>query len=218
LPDEQVTETLEVAGKYPQLILLNHEFAVLGEPAIIPSAIVTLSVKLATYCGEEPAAELLDDTIPPQEDEKKTWWAKADAGLPAYAPFYPSRKTPVWWVGIANASVNRLITINKTTSLEEPKTVRLQFQAPPQSGTWTFQLVIKSDSYLGVDQYVDVPLTVLPDSHAPLIEEEDDISEPDELIGMPVVAKKKGRGEFDDSDDSDDPGEDDTPERGDFVE
>lgn len=122
---------------------------------MIPGAIVTLSVKLATYCGQEPPIESLDSSIVPDE-ENKSWWKSADVGKAAYAPFYPARKLPAWWVGLANASMGRLITVGKLTALDESKTLRLQFQAPPNAGEWTFQLVIKSDSFLGVDQFVDV--------------------------------------------------------------
>lgn len=222
LPEIQFEEVIRISHTFPRVMVLNHEFKVLGESAIIPNAIVTLCVKLVASYGPEPKFDSFDRSIPLEEDKKITWWEKPKIGKPAYAPFYPSKKTPVYYVGLANAPIGRLITINKATDIDTPKIVRLQFQAPPNSGTWTFQIVVKSDTFIGIDQYIDVVLKVHPDSASPLEEIEDDISEPDDVIHLPDEPKPKRRqerGEFDDSDDSEFFEEQESPEMDpDFVE
>lgn len=217
LPDDQFSDVITATKLFPHVVILNHKFEVLGEPAIIPHAIVTLSMKLVEIFGEDPPDGTHDTTIEPQEEGagKKSWWEKNNKGAPAYAPFYPAKRIPNWYVGLANGQINRLISMNKVNDLQTPKTVTLQFQAPPNPGSWTFQLIIKSDSYVGMDQFIDVKFTVKHESAAPLLDEEDDISEADDVIHAPEEehkTKKRGeRGEFDDSDDSEFFEEQDSP-------
>ena len=90
LAPEQVNQVIQASLKYPQVTVVNWEYAVLGEPAIIPGAIVTLSVKLGSYYGD---AKDFDPEIPDSEEEKKDkkWWENdADKESDAFAPYYPS--------------------------------------------------------------------------------------------------------------------------------
>jgi len=41
-----------------------------------------------------------------------------------------------------------------------PRKFRVQFQAPPQVASYSFQFHVKSDSYLGMDVVQDIMLTV----------------------------------------------------------
>jgi len=41
-----------------------------------------------------------------------------------------------------------------------PRRFRIQFQAPPQVASYSFQFHVKSDSYLGMDVVQDIMLTV----------------------------------------------------------
>ncbi|OAJ38570.1 hypothetical protein BDEG_22478 [Batrachochytrium dendrobatidis JEL423] len=198
---------------------------VLGEPAIIPGAIVTLSVKLRSVYGGVEAMVGSDGkprdsefTDPDVEAAKaKKWWKESKEIVhEPHAPYFFAVKKPTWWVIHANSKDNRVICFGKVVGLDDDKTVRLQFQAPPQAGTWTFQVIVKSDTYVGIDQKIDIKLIVLPESAAP-IESDDNISEPEEesLAGQMQASKaqlKKRpktkaahlREEFDDSSDSDD--------------
>ncbi|KAI8909214.1 Sec63 Brl domain-containing protein [Gorgonomyces haynaldii] len=191
----------------PQLHVINAEYKVLGEPAIIPSAIVTLSVKIGSWKQEKP--EFDPSILDPEEEEKQKWFESKKQESNVYAPYYPQEKKPGFWVGLANVNMQppRLITMGKVYGLDTPKTVRLQFQAPPQKGKWTFTIVVKSDSYLGLDKTLNLDLVVDDPQVAPLEQEDDDISEPDEIIGGNIWEKpkipKELRTEFDDSSDSD---------------
>ncbi|KAJ3413732.1 secretory subunit [Chytridiales sp. JEL 0842] len=232
-PDEK-NETLAVANKYPLLAVRKALFYVLGEPSITPSSIVTLHVKLELIDSKDLPNETnqILDVKPEEEEPKSQWFDKKEDGpvYIAHAPYFPSKKTPTWWVMLGDRAQNRLICLGKITDLGPagtgPKSVRLQFQAPPKSGTWEFQVYVKCDSVIGCDAGMDVKMVV---EEAPAYEEiEDDISEPDEdtIAGQmqairsgkipggdagdaPVGAPKKKaskakRDEYEDSSDSDD--------------
>ncbi|KAJ3081562.1 secretory subunit [Quaeritorhiza haematococci] len=235
LEPEQLQKVETIARNYPLLKFRKAKFSVLGEPAIIPSAIVTLIVKLELITPEQLLedkktgrnnilADDDDDNDEETEEEKKPWWKSQENKCPpAHAPFFPVEKRPVWWVILGDMKQNRLITMTKVQFSQE-KTVRLQFQAPPTQGQWVFQAIIKSDSFIGCDASVDVKLVVQPPEAAPLEDEDDDISEPEEdsiagqmqamrtggVAGPAGAAaggskKKAPKGEYEDSsDDSDD--------------
>lgn len=208
LTAQQSAEAIKWSQTIPQPMLLNHEYAVLGETCVIPQSLITLSVKLTTYLGREPSMDAFDLTIEPMPETK--FLPSAPGSIrSAVTSFLPAtkKKSEQWWVGLANAQVGRLICIQKCQIVPgSTETVRLQFQAPPNPGSWVFQLVIKSDSYVGMDTYVDAPITVNPLEASLVTVQEDEISEPEELPGYPRKSDKKQveRGEFDDSDDSED--------------
>ncbi|KAJ8329932.1 secretory subunit [Batrachochytrium dendrobatidis] len=228
LKDLSTTESntfIAVADRIPAVKIVKANYSVLGEPAIIPGAIVTLSVKLRSVYGGVEAMVGSDGkprdsefTDPDVEAAKaKKWWKESKEIVhEPHAPYFFAVKKPTWWVIHANSKDNRVICFGKVVGLDDDKTVRLQFQAPPQAGTWTFQVIVKSDTYVGIDQKIDIKLIVLPESAAP-IESDDNISEPEEesLAGQMQASKaqlKKRpktkaahlREEFDDSSDSDD--------------
>lgn len=74
------------------------------------------------------------------------------------------------------------------------RTFKLQFQAPPQVGVYTFQLLFVSDTFVGEDVKLFVQLKVddldaLEDSE---VGEEDEISEPDEDTLAGQMAAMRG--------------------------
>lgn len=60
------------------------------------------------------------------------------------------------------------------------RTYTVQFQAPPQAGLYTFQAIVKSDSYLGSDATRHVKLKVDDPSALNADDVEDEISDPEE--------------------------------------
>ncbi|KAI9333350.1 Sec63 Brl domain-containing protein [Zopfochytrium polystomum] len=233
LTPDQRKETLTIAEQYPILRVRKAHLSVIGEPAITPSAIVTLVVKVELITVQELRRERaeghkpLDDT-PEPEPKKAAWFDKKESVVPpAHAPYFPVDRPQVWWVMLADRSANRLIVLGKVTDLGPPgspeATVRLQFQAPPRAGEWNFHVFIKSDSVLGCDGIVPVKLVVQepsPDADDVI---EDDISEPDEDTiagqmqairsgkalgggsgGAPKKKEKVSRADNEDSSDSDD--------------
>lgn len=108
---------------------------------------------------------------------------------------------------LVDPKLNRVIIppFGITNIGEKVRTFRLQFQAPPQIGDFSFMAQIMSDSVLGTDTRRRVVLKI---SEPPKVQEvEDDISEPDEdtiagqLQSMRGGSVKK-HGDEDDTDDS----------------
>eukprot|EP00842_Homolaphlyctis_polyrhiza_P006541 jgi/Hompol1/6889/HPOL_002506-RA len=211
----------EVAGCIPTIKIVKHEYSVLGEPAINPGSIITLSIKLrAIYNGKErtDGNDELDD--PEEEAKTKQWWMdKTESIREPHAPHFFASKKPTWWVILGNVRDRRLICINKVSDLSEDKTVRMQFQAPPEPGSWTFQILIKSDSFVGADKIVDAKLVVIPEVPVEEDDNEDAMSEPEpdsfaaqlQAIKQQQLQQTKRRKvpkhlrqDYDDSSDSDD--------------
>ncbi|KAJ3128168.1 secretory subunit [Nowakowskiella sp. JEL0407] len=184
LEPKQREEALVVAKQYPVLQIKSYKFYVPNDPAITPSSLVTLRVKLGLrHVTEKPVKEdpKQDENENEDEEEKLEWWnPKPKANVLAHAPYFPETKTPVWWVLLGDKRSNRLIHLGNVKDLETEKMVKLQFQAPPKPGTVELQLFIKSDSYIGIDQMENVKFEVRPPDVLPPVPDEDDISEPEE--------------------------------------
>ncbi|KAI9791366.1 MAG: secretory subunit [Peltula sp. TS41687] len=171
----------------------------------------------------------------------------------AFGPYFPRDHSPRWHVFLGDGKQGKLAvppftftSFNKplfhppppssssssSNSIETPaptfamQTFRMQFQAPPQAGQYTFVMYLLCDSYVGTDTKLEVTLTV--DEMVKAVEEEqargkkyeeDEISEPDEdsLAGqmnalrrgsLSTAAggekKKKKRVVVDEEDDDDD--------------
>lgn len=119
---------------------------------------------------------------------------KEEAVLPplAYAPYLASDRPPRWHIFLADARQGKIAvppftftTFNKPIFDENGKptfnmqTLKMQFQAPPAVGDFTFVLHIICDGYLGFDTKMEITLHVDDPAKAAALEE-DDISEPDE--------------------------------------
>lgn len=51
---------------------------------------------------------------------------------------------------------------SKVTDLADETTMKFQFQGPPEEGKFSFNLFIKSDSYLGLDLREELNVSPLP--------------------------------------------------------
>ncbi|GAD94353.1 conserved hypothetical protein [Paecilomyces variotii No. 5] len=132
----------------------------------------------------------------------------------AHAPYLARDHPPRWQVLLGDAKQGKMAvppftfaTFDKPIFDEngkptfEVQTMKMQFQAPPQVGDFTFVLHVISDSYIGFDTKMEITLHVDDPAKAAALEEEDDISEPDEdslagqmqalKTGQPPPKKKK---------------------------
>lgn len=132
-------------------------------------------------------------------------------GLPAISP--------QWWITLGDVKMNRVIVPPIKVAVDVPfaevdddedsiKTVRIQFQAPPQAGLYTFVVFFKCDSYVGSDFKREIKLKIEDPATLEGQEDvEDDISEPDEdtiagqMQSMRGGATKKAKGSDDESED-----------------
>lgn len=159
----------------------------------------------------------------------------------AHAPFFPRDHSPRWHLFLAEPRQGRIAVPPTTfTTFDRPifeekdgklvptfevQTLKLKFQAPPQPGQYSFMVNLICDSYIGMDSRADATLVVEEASKVTEVEEEDDISEPDEdsfagqmealkaggVAAATAPPKKKSKKPVDeDSDESDSEEEDDT--------
>ncbi|KAI5310230.1 secretory subunit [Ascosphaera atra] len=157
----------------------------------------------------------------------------------AHAPFFARDHSPRWNLFLADGNQTKLAvppftftTFNKPIFDAETgkptynmQTLKMQFAAPPQTGVFGFVAHLVCDSYSGFDQSFEVELRIEDPAKAVAVNEEDDISEPDEdsIAGQmhmlktgqaPKPKKKPAQDEEDESseeDESDTEGEvDDT--------
>ncbi|KAF8334977.1 Sec63 Brl domain-containing protein [Cantharellus anzutake] len=141
----------------------------------------------------------------------------------AHAPYWSEDRKPGWWVMIGDEKVNRIIVppirvtdvpyCDVETGSKPDRLYKLQFQAPPDVGSFGFQLHFVSDTFLWDD--IRRPITLKVEDLSALAADEqgaeDEISDPDEdtlagqmaaLRGGPV--KRPANYNSDDGDNDDD--------------
>ncbi|KAJ5883320.1 uncharacterized protein N7473_010206 [Penicillium subrubescens] len=125
----------------------------------------------------------------------------------AHAPYFARDHSPRWHVFLADAKQGKMAVPPFTfTTFDKPildeagkptfnvQTLKMQFQAPPQVGDFTFVMHMVCDSYLGLDTKMEITLHIDDPAKAAAVEEEDDISEPDEdSIAGQMQALKTGQ-------------------------
>ncbi|KAI1375003.1 Sec63 Brl domain-containing protein [Hypoxylon crocopeplum] len=110
-----------------------------------------------------------------------------------FAPYYPRDHSPRWHVFLSDSKQGKMAVPPFTfTAFEKPiftdegkptfhmQTLKAQFAAPPQAGTYTFVMHCVCDSYIGFDAKMEVTLKVEDASKAATMAAEDEISEPEE--------------------------------------
>ena len=101
----------------------------------------------------------------------------AQADVPTViAPRFPKVKEEGWWLVVGDVESNVLLCI-KRINLQLKAKLKLEFVAP-RAGQYTYTLYLMSDSYIGCDQELELPLTVTEAN-----EEEEEDSEGDDQEG-----------------------------------
>ncbi|KAL2824146.1 Sec63 Brl domain-containing protein [Aspergillus cavernicola] len=125
----------------------------------------------------------------------------------AHAPYLARDHSPRWNIFLADGKQGKIAVPPFTfTTFDKPlfdesekptynvQTLKMQFQAPPQVGDFPFVMHVVCDSYLGLDSKLDINLHIDDPAKAAALEEEDDISEPDEdSIAGQMQALKTGQ-------------------------
>jgi translocation protein SEC63 len=125
--------------------------------------------------------------------------AEGKDGLPpqqpplAFAPYFARDHAPRWHVFLADSKQGKIAVPPFTfASFDRPlfdaqgratlavQTLKMQFQAPPQAGRYTFVMHLVCDSYLDTDTKMEVTMMVEDMARAEEMAGEDEISEPDE--------------------------------------
>ncbi|KAA6412315.1 MAG: translocation complex component (Npl1) [Lasallia pustulata] len=125
----------------------------------------------------------------------------------AHAPYLARDHSPRWHVFLADSKQGKVAVPPFTfTTFEKPlcdesgkptfnmQTFKMQFQAPPQVGQFPFVMHLVCDSYIGIDTKMGVILKVEDSAKAVEMNDEDEISEPEEdsLAGQMNALKTGG--------------------------
>lgn len=207
LSEKQYQTAVSVASQIPALQVCKTFFKVVGEKVVTPGSLVQLVVKARFVPpGSVKVPEVKDsdlEDIDPEEGDidamigksKLREEKKKDIVQPplAHAPYFTRDHAPLWQIFLADIKSNRLAVPPFTFStFDKPifdangkptfnvQTLKMQFQAPPQVGNFPFYLYVVCDSYMGFDTSTPIILPVDDVAKAAALEEEDDISEPDE--------------------------------------
>ncbi|PGG97228.1 translocation protein SEC63 [Blastomyces parvus] len=221
LSEQQYASALSVAQQIPVLDVSKSFFKVVGERVVTPSSLVQLIVKArfippgSTNIPEVDERDL-EDIDPDEDDISANNSAKIKNGKEdseytiqpplAHAPYFARDHSPRWYIFLADSRQGRMAVPPFTfTTFDKPifdkdgkptfnvQTLKMQFQAPPQVGKFAFSLYIVCDSYIGFDTVSEITLEVEDLAKAAALEEEDDISEPDEdSIAGQMQALKTG--------------------------
>jgi len=131
------------------------------------------------------------------------------AGL-VHAPLFPFPKQEAWWVILGTAE-GKIISIEKVTDPARVVNHNIKFLAP-RTGGYEFDLFVKSNAYLGLDQQLKVNLTTLDNSALPEYKVHPDDAELDEeptLFEEMMNANVEEDSDSDDEDDDDDSDDED---------
>ncbi|KAL8278314.1 hypothetical protein RQP46_009206 [Phenoliferia psychrophenolica] len=227
--DDEKRAAYEVAKHWPVVEIVSAKFQVIGEKVVTPGSIVSFTVKMritppgqhvnkpapvpapvtngvVSHEGEDlvvGAESSIDELIGRRKDGEDG----IDPTPLAHAPLFPKNRKPTWYIFIGDHKLNRVfVTPHKFTDMGDKhvRTVRMTFPAPPGPGLYTFQAYVMSDSFVGTDVQKDLRMKVEPPpADGAGLDDEDDISEPDEdtIAGQMALMKGQPVRRADDSDD-----------------
>ncbi|KAF2621671.1 protein translocation protein SEC63 [Macroventuria anomochaeta] len=205
LSQEQYSTAMSVASRIPVFTVEKAFFKVVGERFVTPSSLVQFVLKgrfIPSSASDVPEVNPKDllDIDPEEGDVAAITGRKNDRSGEkpiqpplAHAPYYARDHAPRYHIFLADSKQGRIAVPPFTFStfdkpiLDESgnptynvQTLKMQFGAPPQAGSYTFVMHMICDSYLGMDTKMEVTLVVEDASKAEEVEEEGEISEPDE--------------------------------------
>merc|ERR1719348_1344138 len=92
---------------------------------------------------------------------EKALSGKSRVSHSVHCPYFTDDKQEYWWVYICDRKTHSLITPPyHLTGLVDYDEVELKFTAPGKRGLYSFTVVIRSDSYMGLDVVQDIKLDV----------------------------------------------------------
>uniref|UniRef100_A0A8C5BJL3 Translocation protein SEC63 homolog n=1 Tax=Gadus morhua TaxID=8049 RepID=A0A8C5BJL3_GADMO len=108
---------------------------------------------------EEQEWEALQQSI--QRREKALLETKSKVTHPVYSLYYPDEKQEWWWLYIADRRDQALVSMPyHVCTLKDTEEVELKFPAPSKTGNYQYSVILRSDSYLGLDQIKPLKLEV----------------------------------------------------------
>ncbi|KIJ61032.1 hypothetical protein HYDPIDRAFT_138376 [Hydnomerulius pinastri MD-312] len=240
--DHRAEEAKKALDSWNSLEIVDMGFKVIGERLVTPSSIVFLLVKLRVkepYAQSAPSPSLDAKSVKKNDDidekflnsRREAEELQGDGAGWAHAPYWPGLRKPGWWLVLADDKSNRIVVpplkitdVPRSDASKERnyRCYKLQFQAPPNVGLFTWKAYFVSDTMVGEELCRGISLKI-DDVSALNAEEqtaEDEISDPEEdtLAGQMAAMRggsvKKAEAAEDDSEDEsstdDDGGGDDS--------
>ncbi|KAF9224450.1 translocation protein sec63 [Gyrodon lividus] len=235
LPQAQLPA--EELDSWESLEVVDIGFKVIGERLVTPSSIVFLLVKLRMKepNAPPPPSHNVDAKSAKKNDEidEKFLNSRGDAEERqgdgtgwAHAPYWPGLRKPGWWLVLADDKSNRIVVpplrIADVPRFDPSKErnyrcYKLQFQAPPNVGLFTWKVYFVSDTMVGEETCQGISLKIDDISALDAEEQtpEDEISDPEEdtLAGQMAAMRggsvKKGTVAEEDSEDESSTDDDD---------
>lgn len=115
---------------------------------------------------EEKKSSVEDDDVEWEKFQQKInkrekLEGKSKVSHPVHCPLFPEEKYEYWWTYICDRKSRTLLTAPyHVTNLVHREEVALKFTAPKWPGVYVFTVCLRSDSYFGMDQQVDLKLDV----------------------------------------------------------
>lgn len=139
---------------------------------------------------DEEEWEALQQSI--QRRERALLETKSKVTHPVYSLYFPEEKQEWWWLYIADRKEQTLVSMpNHVCTLKDMEEVELKFPAPSKTGNYQYSVILRSDSFMGLDQVKPLKLEVheakaMLDNHPqwdiPETEEEED--DPEDSDGI----------------------------------
>uniref|UniRef100_A0A668TDT6 J domain-containing protein n=1 Tax=Oreochromis aureus TaxID=47969 RepID=A0A668TDT6_OREAU len=100
---------------------------------------------------DEEEWEALQQSI--QRRERALLETKSKVTHPVYSLYFPEEKQEWWWLYIADRREHTLVSMPcHVCTLKDTEEVELKFSAPSKTGNYQYSVILRSDSYLGLDQ------------------------------------------------------------------
>ena len=242
LTEEQYTTCMRALGEWPRLELVDAYYTVVGEEQVNAGSLMHLVLKLRLLPLKRDGSLLRngrrldardkkygEDCVRPGTLEADTL-NEANAGREpmgyVHAPYFLEERVPGWFMQMGDPkSDHRIMSPTRfgDMSTTQLRIVTAPIIAPPESGVYTFQVEVNSDSYLG-SRVVKVMKLTVSEPIVPRPDEEDEISDPEEDTIAGQMALMRGERvkpsnvvyeDDDDEDEDDDEGDDDDDEEDD---
>ncbi|KAJ8355658.1 hypothetical protein SKAU_G00184520 [Synaphobranchus kaupii] len=96
-----------------------------------------------------------------QRRERALLETKSKITHPVYSLYYPEEKQEWWWLYIADRKEQTLVSMPyHVCTLKDTEEVELKFPAPSKTGNYQYSVILRSDSYMGLDQIKPLKLEV----------------------------------------------------------
>ncbi|XP_053700031.1 translocation protein SEC63 homolog [Synchiropus splendidus] len=108
---------------------------------------------------DEEEWEALQQSI--QRRERALLETKSKVTHPVYSLYFPEEKQEWWWLYIADRKDQTLVSMPyHVCTLKDTEEVELKFPAPSKTGNYQYSVILRSDSYMGLDQIKPLKLEV----------------------------------------------------------